>query len=159
MSFNKQEQKRIRFYFRLSILGKGIISLSEVLGGVLLFFVPLSFFTDFLSNYAQGELGEDSGDFIATHLLAIAQQFSLTSSLFVALYLLSRGLIKLLLIIALLKNQLWAYPLSLGVLGLFVLYQTYQIITSHSVFIIALTLFDLVVMWFIWREYEVLRSE
>ena len=37
-------------------------------------------------------------------------------------------------------------------------YQIYEIYHTHSVFLIALTLFDFVVMWFIWREYEVLKS-
>ena len=101
---------------------------------------------------------EDPSDFIAIHLLQIAQQFSLTSSTFIAVYLLSRGVIKLALVVALLKNQLWAYPASLAVLGLFVIYQIYQTAITFSPFIIALTIFDLVVMWFIWREYEVLRE-
>ncbi len=122
-----------------------------------IFFVPLAPITDLVTRLAQSELLEEPGDFIATHSLALAQQFALTGSTFIALYLLARGGIKLLLIIALLKNQLWAYPSSLVVLGLFVIYQLYQIFLTTSIFIIALTIFDLVVMWFIWREYKVLR--
>ncbi len=155
--FTLKEERRIGEYFRISILIKGAISLAEIVGGVLIFFVPLSAVTDFVSQLAQSELLEDPDDFIATHSLALAQQFALTSTTFIALYLLVRGGIKLLLIVALLKNQLWAYPSSLVVLGLFVVYQLYQIFLTTSVFIIALTIFDLVVMWFIWREYEVVR--
>ncbi len=73
-----------------------------------IFFVPLAPITDLVTRLAQSELLEEPGDFIATHSLALAQQFALTGSTFIALYLLARGGIKLLLIIALLKNQLWA---------------------------------------------------
>lgn len=156
--FTRQEENRIRIYFRVSVFLKGAFSAVESLGGVLAFFVPLSYFTDFVARYAQGELAEDPGDYLATHLLHFAHQFSITSSVFIGIYLLSRGLIKLGLVIALLKNKLWAYPSSLALLTLFVLYQIYQITVSYSTFITLLTLFDLVVMWSIWKEYEVLRS-
>ena len=155
--FTPQDERRIGEYFRLGILIKGAISAAEIVGGVVIFFVPLSAVTDFVTRFAQSELLEDPNDFIATHSLALAQQFALTSSTFIALYLLSRGLIKLFLVVALLKNQLWAYPSSLVVLGLFVLYQLYQIALVFSVLLVLLTLFDLVVMWFIWREYQVVR--
>jgi uncharacterized membrane protein len=157
ITFTPQQEKRIREYFRISIFLKGVMSLIEVIGGILAFFVPVSSVTNFIVHLAQGELIEEPGDFIATHLIAIAQQFSVASGTFIAIYLLSRGLIKLFLVVALLKNQLWAYPSSLVVLGLFVVYQLYQIVTTFSILLVALTIFDLIVMWFIWREYEVVR--
>jgi uncharacterized membrane protein len=72
---------------------------------------------------------------------------------------LSRGLVKFALVVALLKNQLWAYPSSLVVLGLFVVYQMYQIATAFSALLVFLTIFDLIVIWFIWKEYQVVRFE
>jgi uncharacterized membrane protein len=151
------QEKRVTRYFRISVILKGAISLAEIAAGALVFFVPVSFFTGALMRFAQGELIEEPGDFIATHLATLAQHLSVESGTFIALYLLSRGLIKLVLIAALLKNQLWAYPSSLAVLGLFVAYQAYQIAMAHSLFVVALTVFDLVVMWFIWKEYHIVR--
>jgi uncharacterized membrane protein len=158
MEFTQKEEKRIREYFLISILLKGAGSLVEVVAGLLAVFIPVSTFTNLILRYAEGELAENSSDFIATQLTHLAQQLSVAGGTFIALYLLSRGLIKLLLIIALLKNQLWAYPASLVVLGLFVVYQCYQLVTSFSFLLVALTVFDLIVMWFIWKEYEVVRS-
>jgi uncharacterized membrane protein len=152
------QERHIRLYFDISIFIKGAISAAEIVVGVLAFFIPVSVITDFVMRYAQGELGEDPNDFVATHLVQIAQQFSVTSGVFIAFYLITRGLIKLLLIIALYKNQLWAYPSSLVVIGLFVLYQVYQIFLTHSLIIIILTIFDLIVMYFIWREYQIVKG-
>ncbi len=156
--FTKQEEGRIRVYFRVSVLLKGIISLAEVLAGIVVIFIPLSAITDFIVHYGQQELMEEPGDFIATHLIQLSHEFAIPGGAFLSLYLLSRGLIKLGLVVALLKNQLWAYPSSLVVLGLFVLYQLYQIVVAPSAFMILLTAFDLIVMWSILEEYRVMRA-
>jgi uncharacterized membrane protein len=95
---------------------------------------------------------------LAQHVVNELTKFGSGTAVFVALYLLTRGLIKCFLVFALLKNVLWAYPASLVVLGLFVLYQLYEIFTAGSVFVIAITLFDLVVMYFIWREWTIVRA-
>jgi uncharacterized membrane protein len=154
----QQEEKRIRTYFFVSVFLKGLISAIEVIAGVVVLFVPITYFASLVLRYAQGELIENPNDFIATNLASLAHQFSIASSIFIALYLLSRGAIKLSLVVALFKNQLWAYPSSLVVLGLFVIYQIYQISATFSPLIIALTIFDFVVMWSIWREYRIMRT-
>jgi uncharacterized membrane protein len=61
-------------------------------------------------------------------------------------------------VIALLKNKLWAYPWSLVVLGSFILYQIYRFTFTHSLALIVLTVFDLAVIWLIWREYQIVRT-
>jgi uncharacterized membrane protein len=130
--FTQQQEKRISLYFKISILIKGAFSLAEMIAGTALLFIPVSYFLDLLARYAESELREDSTSFIASHLLQLSHDAALVSGTFIALYLLSRGLVKVVLIAALLKNQLWAYPASLVVLGLFTLYQLYQIATTHS---------------------------
>lgn len=150
-------ERSIRLYFDISILAKGLISLLEVIAGVLIFFIPVSSVTDLVIRIAEGDMAEISGDAVSDYIVHTAQQLSVTSGTFIAFYLLSRGLIKLVLVVALLKNQLWAYPVSLGVLFLFVIYQVYQFGLDHSVLLMLLTAFDLVVMYFIWREYQVLK--
>ncbi len=62
------------------------------------------------------------------------------------------------LVLALLRSQLWAYPASLVVLGLFILYQIHEIVKAHSVVVIAVTLFDLIVVWLIWREWQIVKE-
>jgi uncharacterized membrane protein len=153
-----QEEKQIRRYFRISVLIKGFISLLEVIGGLLAFVIPPSAVTNIVIAMSQDELSEEPGDFIASHSLQIAQHFTIASGTVIGIYLLTRGLIKLGLVFALLKNQLWAYPASLVVLGLFILYQAYLIVLSHSLIIITITIFDLIVVYFIWREYGILRE-
>ena len=62
---------------------------------------------------------------------------------------------KLLLVVGLLRNKLWAYPWSLVALALFIAYQVYRFTHPHGAGLVALTLFDLVMMWLIWHEWRV----
>ena len=87
---------------------------------------------DFANGLAQYGLRKNSDDFIATHLLAWAQNFSVTTKNFYAFYLLSHGVIKLLLVGGLLKGKLWSYPASLILLVLFVVYQLYRFPVKES---------------------------
>lgn len=94
---------------------------------------------------------------VATHLLAWAQNFSVATEHFYAFYLLSHGMVKLLLVIGLLKGKLWAYPASLVVFGLFILYQLYRFSYTHGAGLIVLTVLDVAVMVLIWHEYGLVR--
>ena len=160
--FTKKEEKNISLYFHISVLIKGLISLAEILVGTLALFIPLSYVTGLATKFAESELSEGALNFnltnlFASHVISYVHGIPAISSTFLAVYLLSRGLIKVVLIYAMLKNKLSAYPISLIVLGLFVSYQMYQILISFSGTILALTIFDLIVMWFIWAEYKVLK--
>jgi uncharacterized membrane protein len=148
-------EKYIYRLFRTGVVLKGIISATEIFAGIAAIFIDPASISNAIIAVSQDELVDEPGNFIAAHAITLAQQFSLTPQIFLAVYLLSRGLIKLALVIALLKKQLWAYPASLVVLALFMLYQIYQIIINHSALLIALTLFDIIIMWLIWHEYRI----
>ena len=150
-------EKEIDWLFRIGVVVKGAISVVEVIGGILVLTIPTLLLGTVISM-SQDELMEEPGDFIATHSLQLAQQFSVSATAILGIYLLTRGLIKLGLVAALLKNQLWAYPASLVVLGLFILYQIYEVIVGHSILIAVITTFDFVVVYLIWKEYAVVRK-
>jgi uncharacterized membrane protein len=58
----------------------------------------------------------------------------------------------------LLRNKLWAYPASLVILSLFIAYQVYRFSYTHSVGLVVLTAFDLIVMVLIWHEYRLVQK-
>lgn len=69
------------------------------------------------------ELSEDPGDFIASHLLHTTNGLTGDAVLFGAAYLLAHGIVKLVLVTAVLLNELWAYPWMIVVRSLFIAYQ------------------------------------
>jgi uncharacterized membrane protein len=68
--------------------------------------------------------------------------------------LLVHGIVKVVLVLALLRNKLWAYPWLIGVLLIFIGYQVYRIVLSPALGLIALTGFDIVIVALTWREYQ-----
>lgn len=146
-----QEDKVVYQVFFWSILVKGAISLAELVVGTALLFIPSTLiisWTLVILQYIPVSTLQNS-------LMQEVATYTSGTVAFVALYLLSRGLIKVFLIVGLLRNKLWAYPASLVVLALLVVYQLYQLSSSYSLIVIAITVFDLFVMYFIWREWRI----
>ena len=150
-------ERRIHQIFQISVLLKGAHAVIECVGGLALALVSTNTIVALVNAMTQEELVEDPDDFVATHLLQMAQNFSISSKHFYASYLLGHGIVKLGLVIGLLRNQLWSYPASLVVLGLFVVYQLYRYLYSQSVGLILLTVLDLVVIGLVWHEYRLVR--
>lgn len=150
-------ERRIHQIFEISVLLKGAHALIECIGGLILVIMSTNAITSMVNVFTQEELIEDPNDFVATHLLSLAQNFTVSTQHFYAFYLLSHGLIKVLLVIGLLRNKLWAYPVSLVVLGLFIVYQLYRFSYTHGLGLIVLTVFDVMVMGLIWHEYRLVR--
>jgi len=159
MQFSAQQEKTDKSYFRVSILYKRryFPCRTDSRHGALL--SRFSYFLEPCSRSMPKAIARGLHKLYRSHLLQLSHDATLIRGTYIALYLLSRGLVKVVLIAAMLKNMLWAYPASLCVLGLFVLYQLYQIYSNFSWIIVTLTVFDLFVMYFVWREYQVLKSE
>lgn len=74
--------------------------------------------------------------------------------MFAAVYLLLHGLVKVVLVAALLRNRLWAYPWTIAFLGVFIGYQLYRIALHPTLGLSALTVFDAFIVWLTWREFR-----
>jgi uncharacterized membrane protein len=140
--------------FQIGIIAKGLNGLAELVGGLLLLFVGPGDIHHLVAMLTQGELSEDPNDVIARYLLHTADGLTGSALLFGAAYLLLHGAVKVGLVIALLLNKLWAYPCTITVLLIFIGYQLYRIALQPSVGLIALTVFDAVIVVLTWREYR-----
>ncbi len=139
--------------FAVGIVGKGLNGTAELIGGVLLLVLEPDRIHHVVVALTQGELSEDPGDFVATHLLHTANGLTGNAVLFGAIYLLAHGVVKVALVVALLLDKIWAYPWMIMVLLVFIGYQLYRIALSPNAGLIALTVFDVVIVALTWREY------
>lgn len=137
--------------FEITLLYKGIHGLLETIGGVLFLFIK----PDFIVRLAHGIVGYHPHNFIAKHLLESAQHFGKGAAIFAALYLLSHGVIKVVLVIEIWREHLWAYLGLIIVTAGFIIYQLYDIIFRKPSFsFIAITVVDLVVIYLTAKEYN-----
>lgn len=141
-------------FFRISVVLKGLDALAEIVSGLALLIIKPEFFLRLISLLTQDELEEDPRDFVASQLANLASHISIGAQHFAAFYLLAHGVVKIVLVVALLKDKLWAYPWAIGVFGAFIVYQLYRFTYTHSLGLIALSVFDVIVIWLIWLEYR-----
>lgn len=144
--------------FQIGIALKGLDGVGEIIGGLLLLVVTPSQIRGVVDLLTQGELSEDPQDFVATHLLHTAGDLTGSAVLFGAIYLLVHGVVKVVLVVALLRNRMWAYPWMIGVLVAFIVYQGYRIALQPSAGLIGLTVFDVAVVALTIREWRVQRA-
>jgi uncharacterized membrane protein len=134
-------EKHIHQIFVVSIGAKGLHALIEIVGGLALYLLG----TDTIAEWIRPH------EWIATHFRPSEQHFY-------AFYLLSHGILKGGLVYFLLREKLWAYPAGIALFGLFIAYQLYRYSFTHDVGLIALSVFDLFVIYLAVHEYRLLRK-
>jgi len=150
-----RKERTILEWFHVSIFLKGTYAFFETLVGLLTFIVPPSAIVSLVNILTRDELIEDPNDAIATYLLHTAQQLSIGTEAFIALYLTVNGALKIILVLGLWKNKAWAYPASLIIFSAFAVYELYLCFIDRSLPVAILLLLDAITVWFVWKEYLV----
>ena len=140
--------------FEVALIFKGLDGLLEVAGGFLLLVMSKETLNGWLVGLTQHELSEDPHDLVFSHLLSAGQHVLTSSLTFAALYLLIHGLTKVVLVAAVMRDGLWAYPWMIGFLLAFIGYQLYLMAVGPSWGVALLTVFDCFMVWLTWREYQ-----
>ncbi len=145
--------------FKIGLVLKGLDGVLEIVGGILLLFLSPNAIEHLVRMLTAHELSEDPHDVVARYLLHTTAHLNHGTTLFGAVYLLSHGIAKVVLIALVLRDKLWAYPWLIGLLLAFIAYQLYQITVVHfSAGLTALTVFDALLVWLTWREYRAKRA-
>jgi uncharacterized membrane protein len=145
--------------FKIGLVLKGLDGVLEVIGGILLLFLTPAAIQHLVRVLTAHELSEDPHDLIARYLLHTTAHLHHGTTLFGAIYLLSHGIAKIVLVALVLKDKLWAYPWLIGLLLAFIAYQLYEITAVHfSAGLALLTVFDAALVWLTWREYRAKRA-
>jgi uncharacterized membrane protein len=143
--------------FRISVVLKGLDALLELVGGIALWVVSPGFMIRLVHLLTQDEIAEDPHDLVANLLRHSVSRFSFSSEHFMSIYLIAHGVVKALVVVALLRSKLWAYPAAIAVFGGFIAYQVYRFTLTGGFGLIALSVFDLVVICLIWLEYRAMK--
>ena len=148
------EDEVVHELFDVSLLLKGLHALVEIAGGIFTFLISPNYIVRIITRITEGELAENPPDIFTHYLLNFLQSFSVGTKQFIAFYLLSHGIINLILVVGLFKKKMWAYHTSFIALTIFAIYQIYRYIYHHSIWLIIFTVLDFIMMWLIWKEYH-----
>ena len=144
--------------FEASILIKGAFATCETLLGLVLATPSGAAMLRFLRETGLHHLIADSDDRLARALIGHTAGLPPAALHFWAIYLLGHGLVKLVVVLALLRGWYSAYPLAMLVLAGFILWQMLDWWHSGSAAMIALSAFDAVIIWLTWREWKTRKA-
>lgn len=145
--------------FWVSLILKGLDGVLELAGGVLLLFVSPTRINSVTRLLTQREINEDPADLIDTHLRTFTSHLSVSTTLFGAMYLLVHGAVKVVLVWAVLRGHVKAYPWMIAFLIAFILFQGYEMIQHFSIGLALLTAFDIFITYLTWREYGIKKTQ
>ena len=151
-------KSKIHVAFEIGVILKGVNGLLEFIGGFILLWVPPGAIQRYVARVTENEIIADPHDFIATHLRAAVAPLSSNAQLFAAIYLLSHGVIKGLLVYGLLRDQMWAFPTAIVVFTGFGVYQMYRYAIAPSGLLIVLTVLDIAVILLTLAEWRRVKT-
>jgi uncharacterized membrane protein len=149
------KEKKIFAVYEFGLLLKTMQALLEVGIGAVLYFISTNNIVNFILKIIHGELVEDPNDFFANLILKDVHQFSFSGKHFLIFYLLTHGIVKLIIIVGLLQRKKWAYPVAIFGLGGLIMYQIYHLLINHSIALLIITIIDIIILWLIFHEHKV----
>ncbi len=156
--FTPKGEKEIHAVFDFTLLLKGLHAAIEVIGGVLLYIVSSQSILNIVRFVVADEVREDPHDLLANYLIAFAQHFGGSTQSFAAFYLLFHGIVNGFVVVELWREEVWAYPVSMAIIGAFIVYQLYLFVFSFSLWLALFTVVDIVILFLVWHEYGVLKK-
>ena len=146
-------------FFRIGVWLKGLDGLVELGGAAALEILGRPGIHTVARLLVRHELGEDPGDPLAHLVLDVAHRLQGDTLRFTVLYLAFHGAVKVWLAVFLLRDRLWAFPVALVLLCLFLAFQCWQLVASPAPALGALTAIDAAIIVLIWREWKAVKGE
>jgi uncharacterized membrane protein len=144
--------------FLVGIGLKGLDAIGELVVGIPLAFLSHAQLDSLARSVTAEELGEDPHDLVANLLLRSTAHAGHGTLLFVALYLIVHGVVKLAIIAAIIWGAERIYPWAIGALVVFTVFQAVELVLHPTIGVALLTLLDLVIVVLTWREWRQHRS-
>lgn len=147
------------FLFHFSMWWKIFYGAARIFLGFILLKLIGTPFSELFASVMSYEVAEDPTDVIFQFLHRVLEDNSFTVTYFVAAYLLFWGTIDVVFSILLLRHKLWAFPMSMALMGLFILYEIYRVIHTKSAILLTLIILGIGILYLIYNEYEVLKKQ
>lgn len=147
----KHLSKATDLLFKIGMIVKGIDSVFEVIGGIILT-MPTKL-ARYILVVSQHEAFRHH-TVLAGKLDRLAENVTMHPSVGQAVYLMVHGLSKVILILAITQNKRWGYTGFIGVLSLFTAIEMVRAISAHEVVTGVFGVFDMLVVVLIYKEYK-----
>ncbi|MDO8499558.1 MAG: DUF2127 domain-containing protein [bacterium] len=146
-------EKRWHLLFDIGLVAKAVVGTVEILSGSLFLLSSRFTINNFLIYLASAELFEEPNGDLVSFIAVYLRDLSISTQLFIAVYILLHGLINIFLVVGLYQEKLWTYLGALYFMAAFVVYQVFRLVQTHSLWLAFISILDCGFMIIIWHEY------
>lgn len=154
-----RDRSPLDFTFRVAVVLKGLYGVGEVIVGVLLAVAGSAAVTSWVTSITAPTLAVHPHEFLATLLVNSVASLTGGLALFLAIYLMVHGMVKIVLLWAVATQHPRVYPWMIHLLSGFVLYQVVKILIAFSLPLLLLTLVDLFIIVLTVREWRMTEAD
>jgi uncharacterized membrane protein len=140
--------------FKIALAVKGLDGAIELIGAIVLLLIPTATVQALINDVISRDLLGPPDGSLARHFVSGTADFASGNRTFAVLYLGLHGIVKLVLVVAMLRRIRPAYPVAVVVLGAFVVYEIYRATQTGSVLLPFLAALDVAIIVLIIREYR-----
>ena len=151
----RKREHWLHVIFYITLIGKGLFGLGQMASGIVVLVVPRHVWHQLAVKLTAGNADNP----VTAWLLQQTEHLDSGIQLYAAVYMISHAATKIVLVWAVLKGRMWAYPWMLGFLAVFIIYQTYEIFARQSIFFLALTVFDIFIVWLTRHEWNLQKRQ
>ena len=151
----RKREHWLHVIFYITLIGKGLFGLGQMASGIVVLVVPRHVWHQLAVKLTAGNTDNP----VTAWLLHQTENLDSGIQLYAAIYMISHAATKIVLVWAVLKGKMWAYPWMMGFLAAFIIYQTYEIFARHSIFFLLLTIFDIFIVWLTRHEWNLQKRQ
>ena len=140
--------------FDIVVVLKGLNGFAELVVGTIFLMIQPGTVMEWVQWLTQSELLQDPHDLLATSLQHWASDLGHDAQIFAGLYLLAHGVVKVTIVILLLQERAWAFPLALILFAALVAFALHHLSTHWSWTLTGFIVFDLFTLWIIAKEWR-----
>lgn len=158
MSKSIHRRTPLDWFYDIGVIIKGIDGAIEFLAGLLLWISPRVVHLVLTAIAGEAREGKTATrHFIAGYVARLDSQLARSGLVFLIVFLVIHGAVKLALVYCLLRKIHRAYPIALAVLTAFLGYQIYALVTAPSIGFVIFTVLDAIIIYLVYREYRVIK--
>jgi len=155
LAMNTKESNRwTEILFHLGMWWRIIYGFLRIIIAVLLLQHVGTPVSDIFLKLMSHELIQDPND----RVIQMVNHLPYLVTYYLAFYFMFWGVMDIFMSILLLRHQLWAFPVAIYMIVVFIVYELFRFFHTHSLMLLAVIGMDVFIIWIIKREYKKLKS-
>lgn len=146
------------FIFRLSMWWRIFYGILRIILGITLLHIVGKPLSHIVYTVMSHEISGRRGDAVLEMLYQLFEIHQFTASYFIAGYFLFWGTIEIFLSICVLKRIKSAFPITMGIIVLFICYGAFRFTHTHSLILLGVLIIDFGILYLINNEYKKLKA-